>query len=308
MSASNGNILLNSEEISSTVSIVNDVVSTLENDMSSSINSNFNTLLDLGLFSEGIENIKKQISSLATAYKAVAVEIASHISEFEEVEDTLSNGISNYINSNSNNTENNSSNNNFSSNNENIIVSDIQEGTTINDQTLLNSIAAINDETKNKLIEFLSVNKDNNITISELMFNTANTTALVTLLKKFYGDSNPTISNIENATIIQKTLINKLFASNDIPSSISENTILVAKKYLNIIAKNNNITVGDLLLDDDKSNLLSSALMNVYDGNGLSEFGLTENEIKQIREYMDKVAISNNSAVEELITNPKKFL
>ena len=309
MASSNGNIIVNSEEISSTVSAVNEVVSILENDMKAPMNSNFNTLVDLGLFSDGIENIKKQIDSITKSYKALAVEMSSHLNEFEETEDTLSNGVHYYNNSNNSNKNNNSTGPTGENNsNQNTSIPNIEEGKEINASTLSNNIFTISDESQSKLIEFLNINKTSTMNLNSLLFDSKNAIALVTLLKKFYGDESTTTINIEDATLIQKTLINKLFSSKTTPVSISDNTILVAKKYLNFIAKNNNITVGDLLIDSKNHSILSDSLLQIYDGDAMSQFYLTENEINDVREYMNNVAKKNNSTVESLIQEPTKFL
>lgn len=304
MASSNGNIILNSEEVSSAVSAVNEVVSILENDLQTPIGSNFNTLVDLGLFSDGIANIKKQIDSLTTAYKALAVEMSSHMNEFEETENTLSTGVP-YYNSNSNNNSGGPGGHNT---NQNTSIPTTEEGQAINTNALINNISTLDDSTQSKLIEFINVNKQSNMTINELLFDNRNVITLVALLKKFYGDTNLTVDSLADATLIQKALINKLFASSTTPASLSNNTILIAKKYLNFIAKNNNITVGDLLIDSKNNELLSNSLLQVYDGDALSQFYLTESEIQNIREYMDNVAKANNSTVEVLIQTPQKFL
>ena len=208
-------------------------------------------------------------------------------------------------------TENNNNNNGPTGGhnaNQNTSIPTVEEGQAVNDSTLTTNISTIDDATQIKLIEFLTVNKISNISINELLFDSKNAITLVALLKKFYGDANPTTSSIADATVIQKALINKLFSSSSLPPSISDSTILVAKKYLTLVAKNNNITVGDLLIDSKNNTLLSNSLLQVYDGDALSQFYLTENEIQKIREYMENVAKTNNSTVEALIQNPTKFL
>lgn len=306
MALKDGNLLINSDEISSTVSILTTIVSTLQDEMSSSINSDFNALIEANLFSSGITSISNQIKALSSSYQNLITEVSNHASEFEAIEDTFSSDISNY---NSVYSDGNGGNSGSNISNDSISVNEVNDGTIINDDTLVNNIENITDDTLvNSLINFLNVNKDDNLTINSLLFDTSKSGMLAILLKKFYGDTeNSSFLESETSTLIQKTLLKKLFATENLPVELSNNSILVAKEYLICVAKENNINVEDLLLDKDNTLILSTALLDLYDGNGISKYNLDNQTISDIRSYMDKVASSNNTTVESLSSYPQKF-
>jgi len=313
----NGDLLIDSSELSGVVSTINTIVTTLESDIGTAISSEFTALSEAGLFTDGLASLAQSVQSLGGSYKQLAVLIASHNAELEETENQLSNAAGNYSSGykGSSGSRGNSggssgsSGGNSSYDNNNTNVNDVNDGQAVNAAVLVDNIEKITDESLVKLVDFIKINKAANLSINQLLFDKTNAMKLVSLLRVFYGDkTTDTIVDISSATLIQKTLIKQMFEADTLPQEISNNTILVAKEYLNTIAKENKIAVEDLLLDDDNSLILATSLMNVYDGNGISEYGLSAEEVEKIRNYMDNVATSNGASVEDIAGNPDKFL
>lgn len=313
----NGDLLIDSSELSGVVSTINTIVTTLESDIGTAISSEFTALSEAGLFTDGLASLAQSVQSLGGSYKQLAVLIASHNVELEETENQLSNAAGNYSSGykGSSGSRGNSggssgsSGGNSSYDNNNTNVNDVNDGQAVNAAVLVDNIEKITDESLVKLVDFIKINKAANLSINQLLFDKTNAMKLVSLLRVFYGDkTTDTIVDISSATLIQKTLIKQMFEADTLPQEISNNTILVAKEYLNTIAKENKIAVEDLLLDDDNSLILATSLMNVYDGNGISEYGLSAEEVEKIRNYMDNVATSNGASVEDIAGNPDKFL
>jgi len=313
----NGDLLIDSSELSGVVSTINTIVTTLESDIGTAISSEFTALSEAGLFTDGLASLAQSVQALGGSYKQLAVLIASHNAELEETENQLSNAAGNYSSGykGSSGSRGNSggssgsSGGNSSYDNNNTNVNDVNDGQAVNAAVLVDNIEKITDESLVKLVDFIKINKAANLSINQLLFDKTNAMKLVSLLRVFYGDkTTDTIVDISSATLIQKTLIKQMFEADTLPQEISNNTILVAKEYLNTIAKENKIAVEDLLLDDDNSLILATSLMNVYDGNGISEYGLSAEEVEKIRNYMDNVATSNGASVEDIAGNPDKFL
>lgn len=315
--ATNGDVLINSEEISSVVSVINTISTTLESDIGSSITSNFTALTNAGLFATGISNLSQVVTALASSYKQLASVISTHTQDIAETEQQLSNaaqsnsgtyskrGSSGGSSGGSSSSSSGGSNGSTPETN----VPNVDDGKPINSSELINKIENITDDSCVELVNFLNINKDKNLAINKLLFDKTNALKLVNLLKQYYGyTADQNMFSIEDATLIQKALIAQMFDSNTLPQNITNNTILVAKEYLKSIAKENNIKVEDLLLDDENTLILATSLMDVYDGNGLSEHNVSSEEVVAIREYMDKIAESYDSSVEELAGNPDKFL
>lgn len=315
--ANNGDLLIDSSELSGVVSTINTIVTTLESDIGTTISSEFTALSDAGLFTDGIATLTQSVQALGSSYKQLAVLIASHSAELEETENQLSNAAGNYSggysgsSSSSGNSggSSGSSGGNSSYDDNNTNVNDVNDGNAIDASKLIDNIEKITDDSLIKLVDFINVNKEAKTSLNQLLFDKTNAMKLVALLRVFYGDkSTDTIVDINGATLIQKTLIKQMFGADTLPQELSNNTILVAKKYLNAIAKENKIAVEDLLLEDENSLILATSLMNVYDGNGISEYGLSAEEVEKIRNYMDNVATSNGSTVEDIAGKPDKFL
>jgi len=319
--STSGNIVINSEEISTAVSILKESSKILEGDMSSSISSDFTPLINAGLFVEGISNIKSQIDSLVTNHNVLSSELIKHDEQFEELEKRLAdvinqggnggpggnrNGGSGY---NGGSGSGNSGYNGEDISNPSINVDNTPDGEKINTEPLSDKIPKITDETLNKLVEFINVNKESNISIKDLLFNAENAGALKTLLNKFYGSEiDESLTSLDDATLIQRELIKKVFSSESLPQSLKESSILVAQEYLVKICNEKNITVDKLLYDGEYKETLSTSLVNLYDGNEISKYELKADNITNFRTYADKVAESNKIMTEELLKEKTNLL
>ena len=89
-------------------------------------------------------------------------------------------------------------------------------------------------------------------------------------------------------------------------SKLKEDSILVAKEYLNSVAKENNVKVSELILNDKNSEIYKKSLLALYDGNEISKYNLKESDVMSFRSYLDKKAEEGKTSVEDYIAGTKK--
>ena len=70
------------------------------------------------------------------------------------------------------------------------------------------------------------------------------------------------------------------------------------------IAKNNNVSFSELILETKNEEILLTALKDVYDGNASS---LNESEVNSVRSYLDSVA-SKNSITTDTLLSSKNYM
>ena len=92
----NGQINLNSTEISSAISILSSSSSALEGDALSAINSDFAPLVSCGLFTSGLATLKSNIETIVTNEKNFISSLQSHLTQMETQENDISNYIGGY--------------------------------------------------------------------------------------------------------------------------------------------------------------------------------------------------------------------
>lgn len=302
-----GSIIINSEEISNTVSILNESSRILESDMKPSIVSDFNALTNAGLFVDGIAKLKEQIDALITNHKVLIGEISKHSAEFEEMEEKLSKTIRRGGSGASGYTSGNSGYSGDSLNPSEINTNQGSNGDAVNSEQLIGKIPEITDKTLNELINFINVNKENDTSLKSLLFDKDKAGVLAILLNKFYNKSNDNTISMEDSTLIQRQLIQRLFSKDMVPSLLASNSILVAKEYLIKVCEENNVTVDKLLLDDSYKNTYSTSLMNLYDGN-IEKYNLDNDTVNNFRNYADSVAQSKSITSEELLLKQPELL
>ena len=304
MNNESGNIVINSEEIMSAVGILDESLNTLQGSMQSSIGSSFTPLIETDLFTEGINKIAKQIDSLATSNQNLMSKITVHAEEFASLEQELEQYATDFATNYSNYS------NGYSGDYSNIadmIVNDIMDGKSVNEGDILSSIPKLTSTEQTKLIEFIKINKDSNTTVQELLLNPEKSGALLVLLKKFYGDTNTDLTEAisENSYTAQKLLLQAIISSELQETVLDNKTILSAKEYLTAIAKENNITFEELVLENKNEKILLDAIVKAYDGDALGGYSVDSQEIEAIREAVDTIATQNNVGVDAILTNPE---
>lgn len=300
-----GQVAVNSSEVASILSYMVNSCSILESDLSSKIPGKFQCLVDLGFLSTSVSKIEEQIKSISSTYKNIIAEISSHLDEIEQIDDQLGSGFrsgygSVYSGGGSSYYGGGGSYGGGASGS-NTNISKIDDGKKINVQKLIECLPLLDDESKLNLIKFIDIKKNEGTTLVDLLFNAEKTEELFVLIKDAFKDSiDLSEATIDDYVLIKKALL-EMICTNDIDyKELNDNTIISAKEYLVNISKQNNISVSDLLVEDEYRDVLKTSLVNLYKGE--VNIDMAAEMVDNYRKYIDKVAQLNNITSEELLT------
>lgn len=298
----NGIIKISSDLVNETIFDLRNSCVNLENNLINKLPGNFSTLTDLGFFSNGINIIMLQSNKIVDLHNTLITQISQHLNEYAIIEDeltsTLESGLGDYS------IKNNDYNGNLIMTDD-IAVNEINKGLSINTSNLIKKINNLTDEEKANIINLLSIYKNNDVSVAQLLTNNNNSEQLYVMLQNILGNNNSTLSanDIEEYNYVQKLFLEAISNSNAEIQELNTNSILIAKEYLNLIAKENDINLSSLLLDDKYKNVLQVSLLDLYDGNNIGKYNLDSEYVNKVRNYLTNVAEKNNIDIEDLLFN-----
>ena len=298
----NGIIKISSDLVNETIFDLRNSCVNLENNLINKLPGKFSTLTDLGFFSNGINIIMLQSNKIVDLHNTLITQISQHLNEYAIIEDeltsTLESGLGDYS------IKNNDYNGNLIMTDD-IAVNEINKGLSINTSNLIKKINNLTGEEKANIINLLSIYKNNDVSVAQLLTNNNNSEQLYVMLQNILGNNNSTLSanDIEEYNYVQKLFLEAISNSNAEIQELNTNSILIAKEYLNLIAKENDINLSSLLLDDKYKNVLQVSLLDLYDGNNIGKYNLDSEYVNKVRNYLTNVAEKNNIDIEDLLFN-----
>lgn len=297
-----GTIIINSDIINTVITDLRSSYVNLESNLISKLPGNFSVLAELGFFSSGINAILSQTNKLVDLHKTLITQISQHLNDYATIEDelstTLENGLENYS----------IKNNNYSGSaitSGNLTIDDVEQGTAINKQKLVEEIIKLTDEEKINLINLLYFYKSDDISVVDLLLDNTKSQQLYVVLNNIFGNTNENLSinSYEDSKIIQKILLESICNGTIENTELNTNSILIAKEYLKLIAKENNTDISNLLLNDEYKKTLQISLLNLYDGNNIGKYNLNSQYVDNVRKYIENIAEKNNTTVEDILVN-----
>ena len=297
-----GKVSIDSDTLNSVVSKLNSSSSSLDS-ANSSLPGNFSKLSEVG-YSDGITQIKEQLTFLATVHDTLAGQVSSHLQDTSNTEDELTNTFKNKGNYRA------SSGGNSGTDIDSGETTDeeVDEGKKIKSEDLVKEIKKMTIDDINKVIDFLDLNKGE-ITLKDLVMNYKYSKELYkTLLSALgYDDDISEVTEMEFKEV-QKTLIDQLFAQEEVSVKLQTNSLLTCKEYLVKVAETNKCNVSDLLLEDEYKVTVKAALKDLYDGADLEEYNISEQTVSSFRTFVDGVASDNNLMYNEVLDNLELLL
>ena len=111
---------------------------------------------------------------------------------------------------------------------------------------------------------------------------------------------------ITDETIIRKEFLKCLLnAEVDLPAELKENSILKYKEYLKDIADSKNISLGDLFTLEEHSEIIKTALEDLYDGKvDAKKYDFAANYKEEFVKLVSKITQEKNVSKEEVFKNP----
>ena len=294
-------INISTEEVMNAVTILDSSLNLLEGRMLTSISNDFAVLSRLDLFSEGLEKLKAQVEALKQSNANLMTKITLHVDEIAELGEAIAAEIQKELVTANAGTGASGS---YYSNIESVGVSNVENNTNITNGQILENIGNVGKVEVDNIMSFLNINKGE-YSINDILLSDVGSGILLCLLKKFYGDKNVNLDTAvsKESFDIQKMLLEKLLTSESDINSIGfkDNTILIAKEYFVSIAKENNIAISELLLNEKHEALLLESINKLYLGDDLVKYNVNEKTIDAVREFVDKVAEDNGVTSEKVL-------
>jgi hypothetical protein len=299
-------INITTDDITNAISILDSSLNIIESSLSSSISSDFVVLSDLDLFSDGLSKLKAQIDSLKQSNENLMTKISTHAVEIMKLEENIVSTIQNELVRSSAGSGGGGS---YYSDIDEVGVSEVGDNNNIanvSNAQLFDNIGKLSISDIDSLLSFLNINKGE-YSINDILLSDVGSGILLCLLKKFYGDNNVTIDTkvSEESFNIQKLLLEKLLVLDTGINGVSfkDNSILVAKDYFTSIAKENNIAVSELLLNEKHEKLLLDSINKLYLGKDIEKYNVDEKTINSIKKFVDNVAEENGVTVDKVLSN-----
>ena len=288
-------IVYDSDEISSILSKIGNCSSIIENDIMSSLTNDFSILQELDLFGEGLSKLNSKASQIISLNNRLTSKLNEHDSSMNELNKKhvdLFDNIDNYSDE-----------------------SDIYSGEVVNiDEIALESAATDGKKILSEYIEsvIFKFSYDKKLVLLKKILNDGeNSLNIITdseqseiliyqlkeVLKEDYSIDLGKLTKEEEKEL-QKAFFNSICDTNkNIFDDIEEDSVLKGLSYFKEVCSENNISVADLLYDDNNKELFVNTLKDIYNNDIES---LTSNELLSIRSYIDNVAASNKVEVSKL--------
>lgn len=291
-------IKYNSEELQEAQSIIQESERILQSDILTHFDYDFEVLKELDLFSEGLNKLKDQGETLIKNHDTFFSSLKEHDSDLTSFEDLQASQVSSYIDG-----ERSSSKYSGGSkkSHKKIKTDETIEGTEIKDSDLKELLDNMSYEDKQVFLK--SVLGDNPEAITALLTNEDNSSVLTYLLKKVLNDNGAEIGEVptEYEKEIQKQLLESILTTDTQETyNFGTDTFLQGLPYLTQIAKQNNIDVSTMILDDKYNGILREAIKDIYDGN--VDTNLTEEQINGVKSYIDSISQTSNIPVDTLLS------
>lgn len=288
-------IVYDSNEISSIMSKIGNNSSIVESDIVNSLTNDFSMLQELDLFAEGLNKLSSKASQVISLNNRLLTRLSEHDSNMNELNKKhtdMFNNIDDYA-------DDSSVYSGEVVSIDEITLSSVPDGKLILSEYIgsvifkfpydkkLVLLKKILNDGKNSL-DIITDSKQSDILIYQLK----------EVLKEDYSIDLGKLT-IEEEKELQKAFFNSICDENkNIFDEIEQDSILKGMSYFKEVCSNNNISVTDLLYDDNNKDLFVNALKDIYN-NQLES--LTANETLSVRSYIDNVASSNKIEVSKLL-------
>lgn len=263
-------------------------------DIKASIDNDFKIFDDLEY--DGLTTIRNNTNSLDEIHNKLCTIIDNHIKEMDNVEKEQLNIIDKYI-------EDNVSINNYYSGEKITIDSIVLDKT--NPSEILNNyvkevIPTLSYDMKKETLNNILNGEE---TLTSILINEDESDIFVyqlnNILKDKYDIKIDKLSK-EDETMIQRLFLDNI-SNNDTNIFENSKSILSGLSYYKYVAKKNDMSLSDLIFDNDE--LLLESTKELYENIGTDL--LTDDEINNFREYIDNVSKNNNISSLDLLSDSK---
>lgn len=295
-------ITFETNDVSSIVKGLNSDIEIISS-ISDILKDNFKMIYDTDLFVEGFDKLNKKLDNLKAVHESIITAISGQAYTYDSVENMVSNVANDYMSYYSDTKGRKTS--SGSHDNGNIKTKEVDESKKITSESLDQELANIDDKTLIEMINFININKDENMSFNDLL-KEENSSILGTYLQEFYKSMNDETLTITDDTEVRKLLLEKILNTEmNMPQDVKLNSLIDFKAYLTSVAQSLNVDLYNLLYDEKYSDVVSVVFTNLYNGTAIGDTSLLKegysDSFKQLVEYK---AESNNITTNEIINQP----
>jgi hypothetical protein len=297
-------VTIDSSALESILSKINTDKTKIE-DVKSKLDTAFSALTNAGLFETCLTSLKDEADSIISTYDALYNSIKTHLDDVTSTEDQVTQVANNYRSYYSASSGGGSG---SSVSGSESTTTDIGESKEVDTTKIEDEIEKLDVNSVELLLNFINIVKDTGKTLIEILFDEDNAEYLANLLVSFYSLYGLTEVEYDDASEVQKKLLKLILNSNeDLPASLTDITILQFKTYLQSVAKDNNITAYDLVMEDEYKDLLTTSLQKLYDKD-VDKNEFDENYCIEFQAFVNMKANKNNKTTEEVLKDIKNLL
>ena len=298
------NITIDSSVLEGILSSINADKSKLEG-VKSKLASSFSALTSAGLFEACLSSLQSEVSDIASTYDVLYSNIKSHVDEVGNLEnevEKVGNDYRSYYGASS------GGGGGYSYSGDDNTVEEVEEGQSVDPEKLDKKVESLDINSAGTMLAFVSLVKESDTSLLELLFNTDKAEYFTDLLKKFYNTYGTLEVEYDDAKEVQKKFLkNILNSDSDLPAELTNVTILQFKTYLYSIAKENSTTTYDLLTDDKYKDILTTSLKKLYDGE-VEEDQFEGEYALEFKAFVNTKANKKNKTAEEALADISNLL
>ena len=297
-------ITIDSNVLESIISSVGSDKSKME-EVKSSLDSTCAPLTACGLFENCLSSLKEEASNIIATYDALQTSLKSHINDVSSLEDRVQKVGSDYR---SYYTPSGGGGGYRQSQGDDSKVEEVDDGKKVDPEKMESKIDELKISSISSMIAFAMIIKEKDTSLMELLFDPTKAGKFAEILKKFYSTYGTLEVNYDDASKVQKAFIKKILNDNEnLPSNITEGTLIAYKKYLVNIAKANNTTPEDLLLDNKYKDVLTTSLKKLYEGD-VDKKEYDDEYIVEFKAFINMKASTKNLKTDEVLSDIKNML
>lgn len=271
----------------------------------SKLDSSFSALTECGLFESCLSDLKEAADNIISTYDALYTSVKSHLDDVTTTEQEVQKVAENYR---SYYTAPSGNGNGSRVSDTGSTTSDIDDGKKVDAEKLDKVVESMDVNQVSSVLGFMSLVKDGGKSLMEILFDETNSEYCANLLKTFYTIYGQKEVEYDDASAIQKALVKQILNSNEtLPANLTDITVLQFKEYLTSIAKANNITAYDLVMEDKYKTILKDSLQKLYDKD-VDSSKFDDDYCDEFKAFVNMKANEENKTPEELFENFKNLL
>ena len=276
-------------------------------EIQSKLSSSFSFLTNAGLFEKCLASLQQEASNISATYDTMYSTIRTHLDELAALENDIKRIGQDYMSYYDDNSSGVTGSNVYGADS---TMANTMTGKPINIFGKNKATSDVDINSISNIISFMCIAKDEDKSLTDLLFDEENADYCSTMLQKFfnlYGDSKVEFDPQDSKEIQHVLLETVLNTEEELPPNLTEFSILHFKEYLGSIAKNNNTTTYDFVTNSSYKDQLKESLKNLYNEEVDSSV-FNEDYCLEFKAFVNMKAEKENKTVEEVLEDINNLL